>query len=93
MTRKYIPAVCDLCAQDITSEMKYGFDIAQKNGIKGTFVKCSNSADMCHSCFIKICTNGFKPNWIKGVKDDATGKWKWGDLDYNEPEYETKPLQ
>jgi hypothetical protein len=81
MTRKYVPAVCDLCATDIESEMKYGFDVTQKNGVRGTFVKCSNSADMCHPCFIKICKNGFKPIWIKGVKNPNTGIWDWNDLE------------
>jgi len=81
MTKKYLPPVCDVCAQDITTEMKYRFDISQSNGVKGSFVKCDNSADMCHNCFIKICTNGFKPKWIKGIKNPDSGKWDWSDLE------------
>jgi hypothetical protein len=89
MTRKIQPAVCDFCAKDITTEMQYRLDINQKGSTKGQFVKCSNSADMCHDCFIQICSNGFKPKWIKLVKNDATGKWD----EYTEvPEYETQPV-
>jgi hypothetical protein len=81
MTRKIIAPVCDFCAKDIVSEMKYGVDIVQRNGVKGTFVKCDNSADMCQDCFLQVCRNGFKPKWIKGIKNPQTGIWDWNDLE------------
>ncbi len=90
MTRQVINPVCDVCAKEVTSEQRYRFDINQAGGVKGKFVKCDNSADMCHECFLKICTNGFKPKWICGTKNDQTGKWDWVEGD---GKYETKPLQ
>ena len=88
MTRKIQPAVCDFCAKDITTEMQYRLDINQKGSTKGQFVKCSNSADMCHDCFIQICSNGFKPKWVRLVKNDVTGKWTETGVE----EYETQSL-
>ena len=94
MTTQRLPSICDFCAQEIVSEMKYRLDINQKSKVsmKGQFVKCSNSADMCHPCFIKVCTNGFKPKWVKLVKDEATGKWIEHEIETQTrvPEYETQ---
>ncbi len=75
VTRKVVNPTCDLCSLEVTTEQRYRMDINQTGTGKGKFVKCSNSADMCHTCFLKICTNGFKPIWITLVKDEATGKW------------------
>ena len=74
MTSKQTPRVCDFCATDIMSEMKYTLQLSQRGGIKGKFVKCDNNADMCHDCFLKICKNGFKPKWVTLVKGQD-GKW------------------
>ena len=94
MTTQRLPSICDFCAQEIVSKMRYRLDINQKSkvSIKGQFVKCSNSADMCHPCFMKVCTNGFKPKWVKLVKDEATGKWIEREIEYQSrvPEYETQ---
>ena len=76
MTRPIINPTCDFCAKEVTSEQKYRVDINSSGHGKGKFVKCSNSADMCHECFLKICTNGFKPKWITLVKNEQTGKWE-----------------
>ena len=76
MTRKVVNPICDLCALDVVSEQRYRMDINQTGTGKGKFVKCSNSADMCHNCFMNICKNGFKPVWITLVKNDQTGKWE-----------------
>jgi len=81
MTRKIVNPICDLCAQEVTSEQRYRFDIMQTGNGKGRFVKCDNSADMCHPCFLKVCSNGFKPKWIIGIKNDSTGQWKWADIE------------
>jgi hypothetical protein len=75
MTRKIVNPVCDLCGLDVLSEQRYRMDINQTGNGKGKFVKCSNSADMCHTCFLNICKNGFKPQWVTLVKNDVTGKW------------------
>ena len=92
MTRKQVNPICDLCAQEVKSEQRYRMDINQTGHGKGRFVKCSNSADMCHECFLKICQNGFKPLWIELVKNEQTGKWDVQE-GQREAEYETKPLQ
>ena len=75
MTRQIMPSVCDGCAKEIKSGEHYSIQFSKKNQGKGNFVKCSNNADMCHTCFMKMCKNGFKPLWIKLQKDDVTGKW------------------
>ncbi len=76
MTRKVVNPVCDFCSQEVTTEQRYRTDINQSGNGKGKFVKCSNSADMCHNCFLEVCKNGFKPVWVTLVKNDVTGKWE-----------------
>ncbi len=88
MTRKVVNPICDLCAQEVTSEQRYRMDINQTGNGKGKFVKCSNSADMCHPCYLKICTNGFKPNWITLVKNEVEGSKNYGKWEEVE-EFET----
>jgi len=75
MTRQIINPTCDFCAKEVTSEQRYRIDINQSGNGKGKFVKCDNSADMCHSCFMSTCQNGFKPQWVTLLKNDQTGKW------------------
>ena len=81
MTRKVVNPICDLCAQEVTSEQRYRMDINQTGHGKGKFVKCSNSADMCHGCFLRICENGFKPKWIALIKNEQSGKWEEQELE------------
>ncbi len=78
MTRKTTPVICDFCAKEIASIMRYTCQFNQvdtEKSTKGQFVTCENKADMCQACFVEICKNGFKPNWVKKVKDENTGKW------------------
>lgn len=75
MTRQSLPDICDSCGVEITGEA-YSVQYAKKNQGKGNFVKCSNSADQCHACFLEVCKNGFKPKWIHLVKNDISGKWE-----------------
>lgn len=75
MTRKIVPAVCDFCAQDVITEMKYSLQINQKGSGKGVFIKSDSPLDMCHDCLLSVCKNGYKPKWIKLKKNDSTGKW------------------
>ena len=78
MTRKTTPVICDFCAKEITSIMRYTCQFNQvdtEKSTKGQFVTCENKADMCHACFVEVCENGFKQNWVKKVKDENTGKW------------------
>ena len=78
MTRKTTPVICDFCAKEITSIMRYTCQFNQvdtEKSTKGQFVTCENKADMCHACFVEVCENGFKPNWVKKVKDENTAKW------------------
>ena len=85
MTSKIVPRTCDLCAKDITSEKKYRFQVTERT-TKGdyseaTIVKCKNDADMCHPCFLEMCNNGYKPNWIKVVKNDEGKTPLWLDIE------------
>ena len=76
MTSKKVSRVCDFCANDIVSEMKYKLQISQRGSpIKGEFVKANNDADMCHTCFIHMGTMGYKPEWIT-LKKNESGKWE-----------------
>ncbi len=75
MTSKKVPRVCDFCAKDILTEMKYKLQVSQRGSVKGKFVKSNSDMDMCHDCFMKSCTNGYKPIWITLVKNEQTGKW------------------
>ena len=74
MTSKITPRTCDFCAKDITSEKKYRAQINERSKkgdyAEATIVKCKNDADMCHGCFLEICENGYKPEWIHVVKND-----------------------
>ena len=77
MTSKKVPRVCDFCANDIVSEMKYKLQISQRGSpVKGEFIKANNDADMCQECFLKICKNGYAPNWITLKKNEQTSKWE-----------------
>ena len=79
MTRQLLPSICDFCAKEIASEMAYNLQISQKGKkgeSRGKFVKAQNTADMCHPCFLKVCVNGYKPNWIVLEKNSETGKWE-----------------
>ena len=77
MTSKKVPKTCDFCAQDIKSEMAYSLQISQRPAVyvKGVIIKSENNPDMCHPCFLKICTNGYKADWTKIVKNPQTDKW------------------
>ena len=44
---------------------------------EATIVKCKNDADMCHGCFLEICENGYKPLWVKIVKNDEGREPNW----------------
>ena len=78
MTKPKIANICDFCAKNITSEMEYSLQINQKGkkGSKGKFVKADNKADMCQTCFLAICTNGYKPEWTTLKKNAESGKWE-----------------
>tara|TARA_R110002020_G_scaffold474831_2_gene707670 strand:- start:87 stop:362 length:276 start_codon:yes stop_codon:yes gene_type:complete len=79
MTRKRQPITCDFCAKEIESQMRYTAQFNQTNtekpSEKGSFITSSSKADMCHACLIEIAKNGYKPKWVKKVKDENTGKW------------------
>ena len=77
MTSKKVLKTCDFCAKDIKSEIEYSLKVSQRPTVykKGVLVKADKDADMCHECFMKICKNGYKPEWTTLVKDPVTEKW------------------
>jgi len=85
MTRQKQPIICDSCAKEISSQMRYSLQFnqtnAEKPSSKGSFITSSSKADMCHPCFLQICTNGYKPKWVRKVKDENTGKWSDEELE------------
>ena len=82
MTRVKTPNICDFCGKPVESEQEYSVQINQKRTGKGKFVTCANKADMCQSCFLLVCTNGFAPDWKTLMKNEVSGKWE----DYEEQE-------
>ncbi len=79
MTSKIQPRTCDFCGHDIESEKAYRAQISERTK-KGdykepTMVQCDRDADMCHTCFLEICKNGFEAKWKQIVKPDHGGKW------------------
>ena len=79
MKSKTVPRICDFCGKDIVSEKKYRLQISERTK-KGDFkestmVQCDHDADMCHACFIDMCSNGFEAKWLQLVKPDHGGKW------------------
>ena len=85
MTRQSMPSICDFCGKEIHTEMEYKLQISQKGkkGTKGKFIKAQNNADMCHVCFLEVCKNGYKPDWIALVKNEETGKWDMAPMEDN----------
>ena len=85
MTRQRQPIICDFCGKEIESQMRYSLQFNQTNtekpSAKGSFITSSSKADMCHPCFLEVCKNGYKPKWVRKVKDENTGKWSDQDLD------------
>ena len=79
MTRQKQPIICDSCAKEISSQMRYSLQFnqtnAEKPSSKGSFITSSSKADMCHPCFLEVCKNGYKPKWVRKVKNEDTGKW------------------
>ena len=85
MTRKRQPIICDFCGKEIESQMRYSLQFnrtnTEKPSEKGSFITSSSKADQCHPCFLEICKNGYKPKWVRKVKDENTGKWSDQELD------------
>ena len=85
MTRQKQPIICDIDGKEISSAMKYSLQVNQTNtekpSTKGSFVTSTTKLDICHACFLEICKNGYKPKWVKKVKDENTGKWSDQELD------------
>ena len=85
MTKVKTPVTCDFCAKQIQSQMRYTVQMNQvdeeKASEKGSFVTLKNKADMCHTCFLNICKNGFVPKWIRKIRDPITGQWNDNELE------------
>ena len=58
--------------------MAYSLQISQRplEYKKGVIVKSDNNLDSCHPCFLKVCSNGYKPEWKTIVKNPQTEKWE-----------------
>ena len=64
MTSKPSPKFCDSCGLEIASEEKYKIQFTKAGTRQGEFIKCVTKGDMCHPCFLVICKNGLKPEWV-----------------------------
>lgn len=78
MTSQKQPRICDSCGKKCKEgDEVYKLQISKRgnqDSVKGEFVKANNDADMCHPCFMKMATTGYKPNWIK-LRKNQDGKW------------------
>lgn len=70
---------CDGCGKKCKEGSQvYKLQLSQRaheDSIKGVFIKANNDADLCNTCFLNMCKNGYKPNWVKLQKNEQTGKW------------------
>ena len=70
MTRQKLPDKCDLCGKEIASEMQYVMEAYQgKNTFGDLRIRAKSKLDVCHPCWLEICKNGYKPNFIKELKN------------------------
>lgn len=69
MTRQTLPEVCDLCAKDIKSGQQYVFEVFQGKKTFADELTKGKTMDCCHTCFMKACKNGYKPDWKYQVKN------------------------
>ena len=89
MTRKNVPRTCDLCGKDILSEQQYKMQFSLRGGKRGEFTKGADG-DCCHPCFLNVCANGYKPNWIQMYKDPQSDKWVPKPSTYDAPSNTTE---
>ena len=86
MTRQRNPTNCDLCSLEIEEHDKqYVFEAYEGTStFKSPRVRAQKIIDCCHKCFLKMCTNGFKPkfieelknpNWVSGSKKAEEKYW------------------
>ena len=71
--KQKLPDICDICAKDIDTEMQYTFEVYQGKSAwfnaQGIRIKAKQRIDCCHPCWLTICKNGYKPNFIKEQKN------------------------
>ena len=74
MTKQKLPAICDFCAKEISSEMKYTAQLSQtgEKGVRGEFITTANKCDMCQNCFLEVCRNGYKQLKMKIRASETT---------------------
>ena len=86
MTRTPNPATCDFCMNKIDpNDQAYTLEVEQKRVYGSNKRAKGRNADQCHRCFLKMCENGYKPewkheylnpNWVAGSKK-GSGKEYW----------------
>ena len=73
MTRQKLPDLCNFCAKEINTEQQYTLEAFDGRSTwfntKGERTKAKSKLDMCHACFLEVCKNGFKPNWVTEIKN------------------------
>ena len=70
MTRPTLPDICDICGKEIDSEQQYCAELFQgRTTFSDDRVRAKKRLDICHPCFMKICENGYKPNWLAEIKN------------------------
>ena len=74
MTSKPSPKFCDSCGLEIASEEKYKIQFTKAGTKQGEFIKSMTKGDMCHPCFLLVCKNGYKPQWVTMMKTQS-GSW------------------
>lgn len=68
--KQKLPDKCDMCGKEITSETQYTSQWFQgKSTFSSPRIRAKKTMDTCHPCFLEICKIGYKPEWIKEIKN------------------------
>ncbi len=71
MTRTPNPINCDLCSKVIDGQ-QYVMECFQgKSTFTSPRTRAKKIIDCCHPCFLKVCENGYKPDWIDEIRNPS----------------------
>lgn len=66
-----MPDTCDICGKEIDSEKQYCMQVFEgRSTFSNERSRAKNIIDCCHKCFLGICENGYKPNFIQEIKNE-----------------------
>ncbi len=78
MTRPIVKPNCDICSKQIEpNETQYILKVAPKSFVRGIWYK-ETRGDMCHKCHMDMCSRGFRPKYVKMIKNPV---WTEGSKD------------